>query len=27
MAQEEPKAVHVELDAGKNIMMLGRHSL
>jgi len=27
MAQEEPKSAHVELDAGKNIMMLRRHSL
>jgi len=27
MAQEEPNATHVELDAGKNIMMLRRHSL
>jgi len=27
MAQEEPKAAHVELYDGKNIMMLRRHSL
>jgi len=27
MAQEEPKAAHVELDPGKNTMMLRRHSL
>ena len=27
MAQEEPKAAHVELDAGKNIMVLRHHSL
>jgi len=27
MTQEESKAAHVELDAGKNIMMLRHHSL
>jgi len=27
MAQEEPKAAHVELDASKNIMMPRRHLL